>query len=63
MEPTLAVGETVWVQAIEQSAPQAGDIVIFHPPKNAEQQICGPSLHMVTPGGAACATPDQNRRA
>ena len=58
MEPTLAIGETVWVQAIEQLAPQVGDVVIFHPPKNAEQQICGPTPHMVTPGGAACATPE-----
>lgn len=58
MEPTLAIGETVWVQAIEQLAPQVGDIVIFNPPKNAEQQICGPTPHMVTPGGAACATPE-----
>ncbi len=29
-----------------------------HPPKDAEQQISGPRPHMVTPGGAACTTPE-----
>lgn len=58
MAPTLAIGENAWVQAIEQHAPRVGEIVIFHPPKNAERLICGPTPHVVPPGGAACATPE-----
>ncbi|HWX88592.1 MAG TPA: signal peptidase I, partial [Solirubrobacteraceae bacterium] len=57
MEPTLKVGQRVLVNRIGMhfSGPHVGEIVVFHPPKDAEQQICGPAPHMVTPGGAACA--------
>ena len=34
--------------------PHVGEIAVFHPPEGAEQQVCGPVPHMVTPGGAAC---------
>lgn len=56
MEPTLAVGQRVLVDRIGMHLgdPHVGEIVVFHPPKNAEQEICGPAPHMVTPGGAAC---------
>jgi signal peptidase I len=38
------------------SEPHVGEIAVFHPPKEAEHQICGgPQPHMVTPGGAACS--------
>jgi signal peptidase I len=55
MEPTLSVGARVVVEA---GQPQVGDIVVFHPPKDAEQQVCGPTPHIVTPGAAACSTPE-----
>ncbi|HEV3094998.1 MAG TPA: signal peptidase I [Solirubrobacteraceae bacterium] len=60
MEPTLQVGQRVLVNRIGMhlGGPKVGAIVVFHPPKDAEQQVCGPAPHMVTPGGAACATPE-----
>lgn len=59
MEPTLKVGQRVLVDRIGMhfGGPKVGDIVVFHPPKDAEQQVCGPAPHMVTPGGAACDSP------
>jgi signal peptidase I len=60
MEPTLKVGQRVLVSRIGMhfGGPHVGEIVVFHPPKDAEQQICGPAPHMVTPGGAPCAAPE-----
>jgi signal peptidase I len=60
MEPTLKVGQRVLVDRIGMhfSEPKVGDIMVFHPPKDAEQQVCGPAPHMVTPGGAACDAPE-----
>jgi signal peptidase I len=60
MEPTLKVGQRVLVNRIGMhfGGPHVGEIVVFHPPKDAEQQVCGPSPHMVTPGGAACSVPE-----
>jgi signal peptidase I len=60
MEPTLKVGQRVLVNraGMRLSSPHVGEIVVFHPPKDAEQQICGPAPHVVTPGGAACSTPE-----
>ncbi len=60
MEPTLKIGQRVLVDRIGMhfGGPKVGDIVVFHPPKNAEQQVCGPLPHMVTPGKAACDTPE-----
>jgi signal peptidase I len=60
MEPTLEVGQRVLVNRIGMrfSEPHVGEIVVFHPPKEAEHQICGPQPHMVTPGGAACSAPE-----
>lgn len=60
MEPTLKVGQRVLVNRIgmDFKEPHVGEIVVFHPPKDAEQQICGPAPHMVRPGGAACAAPE-----
>jgi len=59
MEPTLVKGQRVLVDRIGMniSGPKVGEIVVFHPPKGAEQEVCGPAPHMVTPGGAACAAP------
>lgn len=56
MEPTLSVGAHV---VTESGAPQVGEIVVFHPPRDADQEVCGGSSpHVVTPGGAACETPE-----
>ncbi len=60
MEPTLDVGQRVLVDRVGMhfSEPKVGEIMVFHPPKDAEQQVCGPAPHMVTPGGAACDAPE-----
>jgi signal peptidase I len=60
MEPTLKVGQRVLVNRVGMhfGGPHVGEIVVFHPPKDAEQQICGPAPHMVSPGGAACSAPE-----
>ncbi len=60
MEPTLKVGQRVLVDRIGMHfrEPQIGEIMVFHPPKDAEQQVCGPAPHMVTPGGAPCDAPE-----
>jgi signal peptidase I len=56
MEPTLQVGARVIVE--ETTAPlRVGDIVVFHPPVQAEYGVCGPVAHTVTLGGAACSQP------
>jgi signal peptidase I len=59
MEPTLAVGQRVLVNRIDMdfNSPHVGEIVVFHPPEDAEQQLCGPSPHEVKFGGEACAQP------
>ncbi len=46
MEPTLKVGQRVLVNRIDMHfrEPHMGEIVVFHPPKDAEQQVCGRSL-------------------
>lgn len=43
MEPTLAVGERVIVNRIGNrfSAPGVGDVVVFHPPRGADDNACG----------------------
>jgi signal peptidase I len=38
--------------------PHVGEIAVFHPPKDAEHEICGPTPHTVTIGGAACSEPE-----
>jgi signal peptidase I len=60
MEPTLAIGQRVLVNRIGMlfSDPHVGEIAVFHPPKDAQQQICGPIPHMIKVGGAACSEPE-----
>jgi signal peptidase I len=53
MEPTVPLGDRV---AVEEGAPRLGEIVVFHPPEGAEEEICG-SPTRIRPGGAACAQP------
>jgi len=59
MLPTLHVGQRVLVNRIgmDFSDPHVGEIAVFHPPEGAEQQECGPTPHVVRPGGEACAAP------
>ncbi|HEY5045523.1 MAG TPA: signal peptidase I [Solirubrobacteraceae bacterium] len=60
MEPTLAVGQRVLVDRIGMhfSTPHVGEIAVFHPPKEAQKQVCGPTPHIVKLGGAACSEPE-----
>ena len=60
MEPTLAVGQRVLVDRIGMhfSEPSVGEIAVFHPPKEAQKEACGPTPHIVKYGGAACAEPE-----
>jgi signal peptidase I len=59
MEPTLTKGQRVLVDRIGKdfSEPSVGEIAVFHPPADAEQQVCGGGgqPHVVRIGGAACA--------
>jgi signal peptidase I len=63
MLPTLAIGQRVLVNRIGTvfSDPHVGEIAVFHPPKDAEQEVCGPTPHVITPGGRACAQPESQR--
>jgi signal peptidase I len=56
MEPTLSIGQRVKVTPLT-GEPTIGDIVVFHPSKGFEQEVCGPSPHVVKVGGGACAEP------
>ena len=60
MLPTLAIGQRVLVNRIgmDFSDPHVGEIAVFHPPKDAQQQVCGPSPHVIKVGGAACSEPE-----
>lgn len=60
MEPTLKVGQRVLVNRIGThfNGPHVGEVVVFHPPKDAEHEICGPIPHMVSLGAAACSEPE-----
>lgn len=60
MEPTLAIGQRVLVNRIGMnfSEPHVGEIAVFHPPKDAEQEVCGPQPHVIKLGGQACSQPE-----
>src|SRR5580658_3799571 len=60
MEPTLTIGQRVLVNRLgmKLSGPHVGEIVVFHPPKNAQSEDCGPQPHFVKFGGAACSEPE-----
>jgi signal peptidase I len=63
MEPTLAIGQRVLVNRIGThfSEPHVGEIAVFHPPKDAEQEVCGPVPHVIKLGGAACSEPEPEK--
>lgn len=54
MEPTLGPGARV---IVSPGRPRVGEIIVFHPPEDAEMEECGPTPHAITSGGAACANP------
>jgi signal peptidase I len=56
MEPTLAIGQRVLVDRIGNDffAPAVGDIVVFHPPAGAPDEICGDTHEKL---GQACDRP------
>ena len=56
MEPTLIEGQRVLVDriGIHFSSPHVGEIVVFHPPRDAESEVCG-QPHSPT---AACDLPE-----
>ena len=59
MEPTLRIGQRVLVDRIGNDffAPSVGDIVVFHPPAGAPNEVCGNQ-----PGpGQACDEPTKAR--
>jgi signal peptidase I len=60
MEPTLAIGQRVLVNRIGMnfSDPHVGEIAVFHPPKDAQQEVCGPAPHLIKVGGEACSQPE-----
>ena len=59
MEPTLKIGQRVLVDRIGNAltGPHVGEIAVFHPPRSAEEQVCGPVSHRVSFGAAACDQP------
>ena len=59
MEPTLRIGQRVLVDRIGNDffSPSVGDIVVFHPPAGAPNEVCGNQ-----PGtGQACDDPTKTR--
>ena len=58
MEPTLTIGQRVTLKPVAADHLRVGGIVIFHPPKDAQQEVCGPVPHTIRTGGAACAQPE-----
>src|SRR6202042_1264608 len=59
MEPTLRIGQRVLVDRIGNDffSPSVGDIVVFHPPSGAPNEVCGNQ-----PGpGQACDKPTKTR--
>lgn len=51
MEPTLRIGQRV---TVTRGQPAVGAIVLYHPPEGFATEECGPTPHVVKPGGAAC---------
>ncbi len=60
MRPTLIEGQRVLVNRIGMriNGPHVGEIVVFHPPKYAREQKCGPTHYEVSYGGAPCDQTD-----
>jgi signal peptidase I len=59
MEPTLSIGQRVLVDRIGMhfGDPHVGEIVVFNPPLNASNEVCGVSRA----AGAACSEAESKR--
>jgi signal peptidase I len=59
MEPTLAIGQRVLVDRIGMhfGDPHVGEIAVFNPPLEAQQERCG----VERPNGAACSEAENRR--
>jgi signal peptidase I len=55
MEPSIAIGTRVEFEMGGTESLHRGEVVLFHPPMDAEQMLCGVALRRVTPGGAVCS--------
>jgi signal peptidase I len=60
MQPTLEVGAFAFYKPLSGS-PRIGQIVVFNPPRGAEQEDCGPTAHLEKVGGRACEQPVPRR--
>ncbi len=60
MQPTIAKHDRVMFNRLEGF--RIGDIVASHAPRDAHRRLCGPSPHMITPGGSACAAPEYDQK-
>jgi signal peptidase I len=60
MQPTIAQHDRVMFNRLGGFG--VGDIVAFHAPKDAHRRLCGPSPHMIAPGGGACAAPEYEQK-
>ncbi len=58
MEPTIGAYQRLLINRTAIGGMRIGDIVAFHPPKDAQHRLCGPLPHMIQPGGAACTLPE-----
>ena len=60
MVPTLEVGQRVLVNRIGNNFgdPSVGDVVVFHPPRGADENVCG---NADLPEGQACDEPTKDR--
>jgi signal peptidase I len=56
MEPTLKLGDTVLVdtKAYADTSPAIGDVVAFHPPRDAVNEVCGRTMAV----GTMCNRPE-----
>jgi signal peptidase I len=59
MVPTLEIGQRVLVNRIGHafSKPAIGDVVVFHPPLHAEEQVCG----VAHPDNEPCPKPEKQK--
>ena len=59
MVPTLAVGQRVLVDRVSLrfSDPERGDVMVFKPPRGADDNVCGESQAE----GSACSRPTDER--
>jgi signal peptidase I len=59
MEPTLDIGQRVLVNRLSHrlgAQPHVGDVIVFHPPRGADNEVCG-DRHSGNGTQAPCARP------